>query len=494
MLNLAVRNSKKLIRELSKSQNIRIGRFFTKKDTARLMASTLNKPQKSSVSLLDPGAGTGILSAACIEELCKMGGVTEIFLTCYENDATYLPMLADNLERIRKKARHDYHVKVRIDIREENFLLADYPLDWAFDYIMINPPEGPCANTAPEALRFKDIVSSHTIDYSCLFVRVASDLLAPGGQLVTLLPLSTATGVSLNRFRQRLFAIAYPERICLFVKPKGEEPLRDTIALSLVADNGNHKDITISVSRDDGTPENTTLLSPLPHGQIVDAADGSLLLIKSEDDLSLLEFMRRLPCTLDSFHLRVHTGLALESRYPELLRDTPTDGAVPLIHPRSLRGGIVQFPLNGVKNQYIIPTIPSLCQVNKNMLLMKRVPAKSDKRRLVCAAYLAGSMTNKYISTHNKLNYIDVDGKEQMDPAFLFGLLAYLSSELVDRYIRLISKSNQVNATELASLPLPTANQLRTVGQKLMSIRVYKPEYCDRVIKQELLRTEDNQG
>lgn len=489
MLNMAVRNSKKLIREKSASDNIRIGRFFTKRETARLMADTFRPVERSAVYVLDPGAGTGILSAAAVEAICKMGRASEIFLTCYENDPMFVPMLANNLERIRRRARHDYHVKLRVDIKEENFLLASHPVDTRYDYIIINPPSEPCPNTREEAQRYGDIVASATVDTACLFVRAASDLLAPDGQMATVLPLSVATGVSLSRFRQRLFAVAQVEKICLFAKDKEGTPLKNQLVLALRAGSGTDKDLTITVSTDDGTPEKTAALPAQPYGQIVDPADGSLLLVKSEEELALLSFMRRLPCTLDTFHLRVHTGLALESRYPELLRDKPVDGAVPLIHPRSLRGGIVQFPLSGLKNQYIIPSIPSLCQPNKNMLLMKRVPAKSDKRRLVCAAYLAGSMTNKYISTHNKLNYIDVDGNAQMDPAFLFGLLAFLSSELVDSYIRIISKSGQVNATELASLPLPTANQLRTVGQKLMAIRIYKPEYCDRVVKAELLRT-----
>ena len=38
---MAVRNTGKLIREKSKSENIRLGRLFTKKDTARLMASMI---------------------------------------------------------------------------------------------------------------------------------------------------------------------------------------------------------------------------------------------------------------------------------------------------------------------------------------------------------------------------------------------------------------------------------------------------------------------
>ena len=72
MLNLAIRNTAKLVREKSKSDNIRLGRLFTKKDTARLMASFLElDTKKSSYTVLDAGAGTGILSAAVIEEICK---------------------------------------------------------------------------------------------------------------------------------------------------------------------------------------------------------------------------------------------------------------------------------------------------------------------------------------------------------------------------------------------------------------------------------------
>ena len=49
MLNLAVRNTSKLIREKSKSENVRLGRLFTKKDTARLMADmvTLDKTKSA---------------------------------------------------------------------------------------------------------------------------------------------------------------------------------------------------------------------------------------------------------------------------------------------------------------------------------------------------------------------------------------------------------------------------------------------------------------
>ena len=93
MLNLAVRNTAKLVREKSKSENIRLGRLFTKKDTARLMADMIKvDKKKTAYTILDAGAGTGILSAAAIEKICREGrDCRQIFLTCYENNETLSP-------------------------------------------------------------------------------------------------------------------------------------------------------------------------------------------------------------------------------------------------------------------------------------------------------------------------------------------------------------------------------------------------------------------
>ena len=124
MLALAVRNTAKLIREKSKTDNIRLGRLFTKKETARLMGQMVEiDTQKSAYTVLVPGAGTGILAAAVIERICKSTSVCrQIFVTCYENDERFIPMLEDNLERIRKKCRHDFGVRLYSTVYRENYL------------------------------------------------------------------------------------------------------------------------------------------------------------------------------------------------------------------------------------------------------------------------------------------------------------------------------------------------------------------------------------
>ena len=89
-----------------------------------------------------------------------------------------------------------------------------------------------------------------------------------------------------------------------------------------------------------------------------------------------------MPNTLSSIGLKARTGLTLESRYPEFIYDTPSDDRIPLIVPANIRAGHVDFSENP---RYIKPVIPSLIQKNRNMLLIKRIPAKGDGRHLVCS-------------------------------------------------------------------------------------------------------------
>jgi hypothetical protein len=74
--------------------------------------------------VLDPGAGTGILSAAVVEAICKKTtNCKQIFLTCYESCEEFIPMLEDNLERIRKKCRHDFGIKLYATVYNENYIV-----------------------------------------------------------------------------------------------------------------------------------------------------------------------------------------------------------------------------------------------------------------------------------------------------------------------------------------------------------------------------------
>ena len=490
MLKMAVRNTRKLVREKSKNENIRLGRFFTKLPTAKLMADRCSLSEKHTVRVLDPGAGTGILTAAILERLCQSQGLREINLVCYENNAAYLPMLKLNLDKIRRRCRKLYGVKVAVNILEENYILsgreaytinlfqqnADY-----FDYVIMNPPEELMAADSPEALCVKDLFGG-AIDLTYLFVAMAANALAKDGEMVMLVPTVFATAPQLAKLRNVLLSENTLVGMHLFCDDKPGKPLKKEMALHLKHRPAVAADtVSITVSTDDGTPEKTEYLTSQPISTIVRGEDKALLLLRDTGEIQVLKYMQSLSCNFSTFGLRMKTGLTLPSRYRDYLYDAPTPGTVPLIHPCSVGGGRVQFPAN-IKGQFLMPVIPSLMQPNHNMLLVHRVPAKSEKRRFVAGVYLSSQLgSQKFISTHNKLNYID-STKGEIDPPFLFGLYGFLSSSICDTYVRLISKSGQVNAKEMSNLPLPKADVLRRIGSQLISVRVYTPQYCDKVI------------
>ena len=68
---------------MPKEQRKQYGQFFTNKKVATFMASLFTIPYYAShLDILDPGAGTGILSAALLERLDKTS-IKSVTLTCY---------------------------------------------------------------------------------------------------------------------------------------------------------------------------------------------------------------------------------------------------------------------------------------------------------------------------------------------------------------------------------------------------------------------------
>ncbi len=496
MLSLAVRNTAKLIRAKSKSENVRLGRFFTKKDTARLMASMITLDEsRAAYTILDPGAGTGILSAAVVEEICKRcPSCKQIFLTCYENNPVFVALLQDNLERVRKKARHDYDVRLYVTVYEENYITEsqnhytvtlDGAIEDKFDIIICNPPTDLVEKSTEEAARAGG-VTQVKINVAFLFAKMATRHLEADGKLVIILPTTVASASALTAYRKEMAEKLSIERVHLFVaKQKNEKravPLKKSIIISYTnADKP--EGVVISTSTDWGKPENTATLPTLAYDFVVDKNDGSLTLPKSVEDTKIVRYISAFPETLETLGLKMSTGLVIDSRCEDMLFTDPISGCIPLIRPTAIRNGQVIFPLP-IKKQYIAPAGTSLIQRNKNMVIIKRVPAKSDARFVNAGVYMAGWLPQfRYISTHNKINFIDTKNDTyEMTPHLTYGLFALLNSTIYDRFLSIISKSKQINAKEMRHLPLPPRHIIENIGMRLMAMRKTDVASCDSIV------------
>ena len=496
MLNLATRNTAKLVRAKSKSDNVRLGRLFTKKETAKLMAGMLTlDPGKTAYTVLDPGAGTGILSAAVVERICEScPECKQIFLTCYENEAEFIPMLEDNLERIRKKARHDYDVRLYVTVYEENYITESQnhytvtlfdTVEDKFDIIICNPPTGMLDKRTDEALRAGG-VTQLKINEAFLFAKLAARHLEDGGKLVIMLPTTVASASALTAYRREMADMLSLERIHLFIgKQKNDKraiPLKKSLVLAY-SKSEKPETITISTSTDWGKESATTALPPLDYDFVVDSADGSLTLPKSIEDTRIVKYISAFPETLESLGLRMRTGLVIDSRCESLLFTDPIKSCIPIIRPAAIKGGQIRFPLP-IKNQYLAPTNTSLIQKNKNMVIVKRVPAGSDERFVNAAVYMASQLPEfRYISTHNKINFIDTKDKNlEMSSRLAFGLFALLNSTIYDRFLSIISKSKQINAKEMRALPLPPRGLIENIGMRIMAGRQTDVAFCDSIV------------
>ena len=93
MLEQIIEKTNQYIEEMPKKERKKYGQFFTSIDTARYMAGLFVLPEQNTVTLLDAGAGSGILTCAMIERLDKIDQINEIIVTCYETDKNVLTLL-----------------------------------------------------------------------------------------------------------------------------------------------------------------------------------------------------------------------------------------------------------------------------------------------------------------------------------------------------------------------------------------------------------------
>ena len=149
---------KRIYRRHAKKERKKYGQFFTSMETARFMAGLYNIDEKQNkISVLDAGAGSGILSCAFIERLETIDSIQKIELTCYENDNNVLPLLKRNLEYCKEKSRK----KIKVHIIEDNYILSQY-LDFnhmiggnndpkKYDFVIGNPPYMKIPKDAPRS-------------------------------------------------------------------------------------------------------------------------------------------------------------------------------------------------------------------------------------------------------------------------------------------------------------------------------------------------------
>lgn len=493
MLDFIINQTMDFLETMPKLTRKKKGQFFTSKETAVFMASLFDFSNiPDIIEILDPGAGTGILSAALLDRIIHERPVKAVNLTCYENDPAVLPILKKNLMYIKEHSdilcnvtivEDDYIVPQAGDF--EGTLLAERQPK-KYDVIIGNPPYVRVPRNHPAALAMPSVVHGAPNLYF-LFAAMSLFNLQEEGEMVYIIPRSWTSGEYFRRFRTYLLKYGKIVQIHLFVSRdkvfKQEQVLQETLIIKVQKTAKTPDTVKITSTESNSDFKSITGIT-VPYGTVVAGERLYVYLPTSEEDVAVIQTIHRYERTMPDEGLQMHTGIVVDFRQKDELENEPGEHTVPLFYSQNIKSGRVDHRPSGNSYDWIRDVKPGLIQKNQNYVFCKRFTAKEEYRRLQCGIYLAKDFPDyQFIGTQNKINYISRIDQSEMSTCLTFGVYALLNSTLFDRYYRILNGSTQVNSTEINSIPVPPIAMIEAMGRELMTVENLSTETCDKIIK-----------
>ncbi len=456
------------------------GQFFTPEPVARLMASLLEVNTAPS-RLLDPGAGSGVLTAAVVDRW-RAGGGGALDVTMVEAEPLLRSPLTVILAALRAASVTARHIPADFLTWAEDRCsdeLLSQPAE-TFDLVIVNPPYRKVNTDSAE----RAVLSRQGVEVSNLyaaFVALAVRLLRPGGQLVAITPRSWANGPYFRSFRTDLLDHAalthvhvYETRNTAFADAA---VLQENVIFRVVR-GAAQGPVVLSTSH--SPADDSAVSRTVPYGEVVhdDDLDRFVHLTLSDKGAAVTARVKGLPCTLGNLGLTVSTGRVVDFRAREHLRADPGPGTVPLIYPMHLREGRVLWPRPGAKKPSALAAnsqTAALLLPNGHYPIVKRFSAKEERRRVVAALSSPDDVPGGSVAFENHTNVFHARNTG-LDPLIAAGLVVWLNSTVVDDYFRLFSGHTQVNATDLRKLRYPDAVTLKTLGNAGGNLRLTQAE------------------
>lgn len=491
MLKNIIEKTSLYIENMPKKERKKYGQFFTSMETARYMASMFVIPEnQEAISVLDAGAGSGILSCAMIERLDEIEEIKEIELTCYETDENVLPLLKENLSIMKMQScKH-----ININIITDNYITSQY-LDFnhmlggnwnppKYDLVIGNPPYMKIPKDAPEAVAMPDVCYGAPNMYF-IFAAMGLFNLKDESEMVYIIPRSWTSGAYFKRFREYFLLEGKLLHIHLFGSRNKvfdkEDVLQETIIVKVKKTSVKPNVVTITSTNSNKDFANCKSLI-VPYDLVVSGDELYVYLVTSEEEVKVLDKLQKWNKTLPELGLRMKTGLTVDFRNRDVLRNEEEEGAIPLFYSQHIKQGEVQFPIQK-ENEYIVTEQKGLIQENRNYLFVKRFTAKEEPRRLQCGVYLAKRFPQyQKISTQNKINFID-GLLTEMSECLVYGLYVLFNSTIYDEYYRILNGSTQVNSTEINAMPVPELDIIQEMGRKIMKSKDFSEKNCNLILE-----------
>jgi adenine-specific DNA-methyltransferase len=443
------------------------------------------------VRLLDPGAGVGSLTAASVEHLANCG-IRDLEVVAWEVDEALHEHLRTTLRYCTEWAA-ERGLEMRWELRRGDYVEATAAALAGelgteverFDAIVMNPPYRKVNVGAPERLALERVGLPITNLYTA-FLALSAAQLEEGGVLAAITPRSFANGPYAAPFRRFFFDRVGIERLHLFESRAHVFADADVLQENLIfATRQGEWPPKVRLSVSEGLND-ARAMREVPAEEILRKDDPQLFLRipGQERDTEIASTMTKLPFSLESLGVAVSTGKVVEFRVRESLRSTPEPGAAPLIRPNHLKNSEICWPDTGSRTKPNAVAInlesEKLLLPNETYVLVKRLTAKEEPRRVRAAVCHPAAVPGHQIAFENHLNVFH-RGNRGLPDDLAYGLAAYLNSSFVDLYVRQFNGHTQVNAADLRHLRYPSPKGLAALGMALRGEPADQEEVDDAV-------------
>ncbi|WP_235148002.1 MULTISPECIES: Eco57I restriction-modification methylase domain-containing protein [Fischerella] len=481
---------------LNLKQRSELGQFLTPAPIARFMAGQFSS-LSDHISLLDPGAGVGSLTAAFVERLlANPNEVKSCFITACEVESAFLSSLKQCLIECCA-ALKSKGIQANYCLREESFIEAfpqiNLPLFTTssinFTHAILNPPYKKIHSQSVEK-KILSKIGIETVNLYSAFVWLTILQLAEGGEIVAITPRSFCNGSYFRPFRKAFLESMGLKKIHIFESRSAafaeDEVLQENIIFHAIKTKS--KPDYVEIASNSGTElDKFSELRHVPYSEVVEANDSESfihIVTNSLEDCLRVQ-MDKFSSTLDEIGLEVSTGPVVDFRLKSALRTYLDEQSVPLLYPEAMKAGKVLFPPSNPRKAIAIEqnqqTSKWLVQSGWYVLI-KRFSAKEEKRRVVAA--VCSPLDAPAIGIENHLNYYHAKGKG-MNADLARGLAAFLNSTLFDHYFRQFSGHTQVNATDLRRIKYPCKDDLIRLGSQIGDFH-FDQEQLDQVVHKTL--------
>lgn len=467
--------------KLDQSSKGELGQFYTNAPISLFMASLFTEI-KGDVKLLDPGCGPCSLTAAFADEAIQRSNINSLEMDVFEIEKQIEGDVKLSIE-ICKSNAEKAKIKCKSNIIIDDFIIkkmTDIAMGGTqekYTHVIMNPPYKKISNSGVHRSALRNL-GIETVNLYSGFLALAIKLLKKRGELVAIIPRSFCNGPYYLPFRKMILEETALKHIHVFDSRRQafseDKVLQENVIIHLEK-GAKQKEVVITSSpiADFSFDEKTKSITAtdktiriVNFNKIVNSEDGQkfIHIAANDRDQAIVDKLSVFTASLKEIEVEVSTGPVVDFRLKKDLRDEIEVGAVPLIYPSHLNGGVC-WPKQSKKPNAIVVSEDSkrwLWSHKGFFLIVRRFSSKEEKRRIVASIY-DSSLPEDLIGFDNKLNVFHFN-KTGFNEETALGLYVYLNSTLLDKYYRLFSGHTQVNATDLRNINYPSIESLKRMG------------------------------